>query len=122
MLIFEINVYMKNLNPVIYIRSFADFTENLIPAPKVFPCKELGVMTVCSGNENLSGFFPWDLPVVEISPEWVTGQSRASPVAVFLPLASGPACLGMAFPPLKIPLKRLLDTRDQNGATRSPAP
>ena len=24
-------------------------------------------------KENLSGFFPWDLPVVKISPEWVTG-------------------------------------------------
>ena len=23
-------------------------------------------------KENLSGFFPWDLPVVKISPEWVT--------------------------------------------------
>jgi len=26
--------------------------------------------------ENLSGFFPWDLPVVEISPEWVTGPEQ----------------------------------------------
>ena len=23
-----------------------------------------------------SGFFPWDLPVVEISPEWVTGPEQ----------------------------------------------
>jgi len=26
--------------------------------------------------ENLSSFFPWDLPVVEISPEWVTGPEQ----------------------------------------------
>jgi len=26
--------------------------------------------------ENLSGFFPWDLPVVEISSEWVTGPEQ----------------------------------------------
>jgi hypothetical protein len=26
--------------------------------------------------ENLSDFFPWDLPVVEISPEWVTGPEQ----------------------------------------------
>jgi len=26
--------------------------------------------------ENLSGVFPWDLPVVEISPEWVTGTEQ----------------------------------------------
>ena len=25
---------------------------------------------------NLSGFFPWDLPVVKISPEWVTGPEQ----------------------------------------------
>ena len=27
-------------------------------------------------NENLSGSFPWDLPVVTISPEWVTGSEQ----------------------------------------------
>jgi len=27
-------------------------------------------------KENLSGFFPWDLPVVKISPEWVTGPEQ----------------------------------------------
>ena len=26
--------------------------------------------------ENLSCFFPWDLPVVKISPEWVTGPEQ----------------------------------------------
>ena len=25
---------------------------------------------------NLSGFFPWDLPVVKISPEWVTDPEQ----------------------------------------------
>ena len=27
-------------------------------------------------QENLSGFVPWDLPVVKISPEWVTGPEQ----------------------------------------------
>jgi len=31
---------------------------------------------VSSFKENLSGFFPWDLPVVKISPEWVTGPEQ----------------------------------------------
>jgi len=29
-----------------------------------------------SFKENLSGFFPWDLPVVKISPEWVMGPEQ----------------------------------------------
>ena len=29
-----------------------------------------------SFKENLSGFFLWDLPVVKISPEWVTGLEQ----------------------------------------------
>ena len=29
-----------------------------------------------SFKENLSGFFPWDLPVVKIFPEWVTGPEQ----------------------------------------------
>ena len=29
-----------------------------------------------SFKENLSGFFPWDVPVVEISPEWVTDPEQ----------------------------------------------
>ena len=29
-----------------------------------------------SFKDNLSGFFPWDLPVVKISPEWVTGPEQ----------------------------------------------
>ena len=52
-----------------------------------------------SFKENLSSFFPWDLPVIKISPEWVTGPEHGkSPVVGLLPLAFGPVCLGMAFP------------------------
>jgi len=29
-----------------------------------------------SFKENMSGFFPWDLPVVKISSEWVTGPEQ----------------------------------------------
>ena len=29
-------------------------------------------------KENLSGFFPWDLPVVKISPEWVTAPQQGT--------------------------------------------
>ena len=58
-------------------------------------------------RENLSGFFPWDLPVVEISPECLRSQGRVSPVIGLLPLASGPPCLGMEFPPFLLkPLYR----------------
>ena len=32
--------------------------------------------SVSSLKENLSGFVPWDLPVVKISPEWVTGPEQ----------------------------------------------
>ena len=39
------------------------------------------------------------MSVVKISPEWVTGPEQVSPVVGLLPLASGPACLGMTFPP-----------------------
>ena len=53
-------------------------------------------------KENLSGFFTWDLPVVKISPEWVMAQSRLSPVVGLLPIASGPACLRMAFLPFLV--------------------
>ena len=54
---------------------------------------------VSSFKENLCGFFPCDLPVVKISPNGLRAQSRVSPVVGLLPLASGPACLGMAFSP-----------------------
>jgi hypothetical protein len=41
--------------------------------------------------------FLWDLPVIEMSPEWVTGTEQGSPVVGLLPLASGQACLGWHF-------------------------
>ena len=31
-----------------------------------------------SSKENLSDFFPWDLPVVKISPEWITGPEQGN--------------------------------------------
>ena len=40
--------------------------------------------------------------MVKISPEWVTGPEQVSPAVGLLPLASGPACLGMAFPPFLV--------------------
>ena len=51
---------------------------------------------------DLPGFIPWELPVVKIFPEWVTGPEQVSPVVGLLPLASGLACLGMAFPPFLV--------------------
>ena len=53
-------------------------------------------------QNSLQRSTPWDLPVVKMSPEWVTGQEHVSPAVGLLPLASGPACLGMAFPPLLV--------------------
>ena len=41
----------------------------LLPVWKYcYPCRRL--------EKNLSGFLPWDLPVVKISPEWVTGPEQ----------------------------------------------
>ena len=37
--------------------------------------------------------------MVKISPEWVTSPEQGKSSVGFLPLASGPACLGMPFPP-----------------------
>jgi len=37
---------------------------------------QLGSSVSLSFKENLSGFFPWDLPVVKISPECVTGPQQ----------------------------------------------
>ena len=34
-------------------------------------------------EENLSGFFPWDFPVVKIFPEWVTGPEQGKSSATF---------------------------------------
>ena len=93
--------------------------------------------SMLSFKENLSGFFPWELPVVIISPEWVTGPEQGSPVVRLLTLASRLACLGMALPSLPRvmkhysptgrknhgrPLKRLLDTWDRDGLKSGPSP
>ena len=40
--------------------------------------------------------------MVKISPEWIMGPDRVSPVVGLLPLASGPACLEMAFSPFLV--------------------
>jgi hypothetical protein len=51
----------------------------------------------------MSSFFLWDLPVVKISPDMVMGPEQGKSTLVgFLPLASGPACLGMASPPFLV--------------------
>ena len=50
----------------------------------------------------LSVFFPRDLPAVKISLNGLWAQSRVSPAVGLLPLASGAACLGMAFPPFLV--------------------
>jgi len=31
-------------------------------------------------KQNLSCFFPWDLPVVKISPEWITGPDQGKSI------------------------------------------
>ena len=49
--------------------------------------------------------------MVKISPEWVMGPEQGSPVVGLLPFGSGPACLGMAFPPFLV--KQLYKTNTQ---------
>ena len=43
-------------------------------------CQRFSYLYICYffilNYENLSGFFPWDLPVVKISPAWVTGPQQ----------------------------------------------
>ena len=56
-----------------------------------------GILFTCC-IQLLSVFFPWDLQLVKISSE----QSQRSPAVGLLPLASGPACLVMAFPPFLV--------------------
>ena len=46
----------------------------------------LNLIITFISKENLSGFFPWDLPVVKISPELVTGPEQgksSSRIATF---------------------------------------
>ena len=55
-----------------------------------------------SFKENMSGFFPWDLPVVKISPEWVTSpdQGRSSRRIATFSLWTGR--FRVAFPPFLV--------------------
>ena len=48
--------------------------------------------SILTFKENLSDFFPWDLPVVKISPEWVTGpeQGKSSGRIAAFSLWTGP--------------------------------
>jgi len=94
-----------------------------------------------SFKENLSGFFPWDLPVVKISPEWVTGreQGKCSGRVDTFSLWIGMSQNVNRMPRNRLPrvmkhycltgrrnhgrpLKRLLDTWDRNGSTSGPTP
>ena len=50
----------------------------------------------------LSGFFPSDLQWLKFPLNGLRAQSRVSPAVGLLPLTSGPACLGMAFPPFLV--------------------
>ena len=64
-------------------------------------CHGVGPLVDPFRSHVLSGSFPWDLSVVKISPEWVTGpeQGKSSGILGLLPLSSGPACIGKTFPP-----------------------
>ena len=53
-------------------------------------------------KENLSGLLPWDLTWLKFPLNGLQAQSRVSPAVGLLPLASGPTCLGMAFPPFLV--------------------
>jgi len=58
---------------------------------------QLRIQQKCLTNylkeENLSSFFPWDLPVIKISLNRLRAQSRVSPAVWLLTLASGPLAL-----------------------------
>jgi hypothetical protein len=59
---------------------------------------------VPSFKENLSCFFPWDLPVVKISPEWVTSpeQGKSSGRIATFSLCTGMFRNGISTKELKI--------------------
>ena len=105
-----------------------------------------------SFKANLSGLFPWDMPVGKFSPEWVTGpeQGKSSGRVATFSLRTGifwdgissipdetviplwlarhrlPRVMKHYFPTGRRnygrPLKRLLDTWDRNGSTSRPTP
>ena len=54
---------------VILLVSLALIVQVSLPYNKLYPA-------FLVFKENLSGFFPWDLTVVKISPEWVTGPEQ----------------------------------------------
>ena len=74
------------------------------PSPLIFQVAYLNCNTffasVSSFKENLSSFFPWDLPVVEISPEWVMGPEqvksggRVATFSLWTGLFSCGCCMG----------------------------
>ena len=63
----EINLCSKILRPI----QFSSLYFKLHIAKIVYVPTSL-----LSFKENLSDFFPWDLPVVKISPEWVTAPEQ----------------------------------------------
>ena len=74
----------------------------MISSQRLWPLDdEAGLKRRYCNKENLSGFFQWDLPVVKISPEWVTGPEQGKSSGR-IATASGSACLGMAFPPFLV--------------------
>ena len=65
------------------VKSFTHFsTVQITGISGVVPLFSLLAFMVWNASvilkEHLSGFFPWDLPVVKISPEWVTGPERGT--------------------------------------------
>ena len=56
------------------------------------------LMWYCCG-ENLSGFFPRDLPVVKISPEWVMGPEQGKSSGRIATFSLWTGMFRMAFPP-----------------------
>ena len=63
--------WSEELHPLLLLRMFGP------PAPELacllyFSKKAFNIFL----GKNLSGFFPWDLPVVKISLEWVTGPEQ----------------------------------------------
>jgi hypothetical protein len=66
-------------------------------SPRIFQVaylnRDIFFTSASSFRENLSGFFPWDLAVVKISPEWVTGPEQSKSSCRIATFVFGPACL-----------------------------
>jgi len=71
--------FVTDISILFSFRSFSN-SSSFTPSPPLLQVVYLNHNTfftsVSSFKENLSGFFPWDLPVVKISPEWVTGPEQ----------------------------------------------